>query len=261
MLPMFTAVTEFRTPVEEEARNRASTVAHYRHHRAALAETATLIWRDPAGAVGKIEELVGKGFAGERIAAAVSNDPSAYGALRGSDRLMDRLLAVGRERKEAHQAVPKVASRVRSLGASWATALDAETRAVTEERRRMAVAIPGLSQAAEDALRKLVAEVNRQNKDKQKNTKRGVAAGSLEPRVVREFAEVSRALDERFGRNAILRGEKDTGNLVSPAQRPAFEAMRERLQVLQQAVRAESTQNIIAERQRRTIERGRVFTR
>ena len=125
----------------------------------------------------------------------------------------------------------------------------------------MAVAIPGLSQAAEDALRKLVTDVNRQNKDKEKNTRRGVAAGSLEPRVVREFAEVSRALDERFGRNAILRGEKDAGNLVSPAQRRAFEAMRERLQVLQQAVRAESTQNIIADRQRRTIERGRVFTR
>jgi len=261
MLPMLAAVTEFQAPVEEEARNRASAVAHYRHHRAALAETATLIWRDPAGAVGKIEELVGKGFAGERIAAAVSNDPSAYGALRGSGRLMDRLLAVGRERKEACQAVPEAASRVRSLVASWATALDAETRAVTEERRRMAVAIPGLSQAAEDALRKLVADVNRQNKDKQKNTRRGVAAGSLEPRVVREFAEVSRALDERFGRNAILRGEKDTGNLVSPAQRRAFDAMRERLRVLQQAVRAESTQNIIAERQRRTIERGRVFTR
>nr|WP_236771030.1 Ti-type conjugative transfer relaxase TraA [Agrobacterium tumefaciens] len=261
MLPMLAAVTEFQTPVEEEARNRAGAVAHYRHHRAALAETATLIWRDPAGAVGKIEELVGKGFAGERIAAAVSNDPSAYGALRGSGRLMERLLAVGRERKEARQAVPEVASRVRSLGASWATALDAETRAVTEERRRMAVAIPGLSQAAEDALRKLVTDVNRQNKDKEKNTRRGVAAGSLEPRVVREFAEVSRALDERFGRNAILRGEKDAGNLVSPAQRRAFEAMRERLQVLQQAVRAESTQNIIADRQRRTIERGRVFTR
>nr|WP_236774847.1 Ti-type conjugative transfer relaxase TraA [Agrobacterium tumefaciens] len=261
MLPMLAAVTEFKMPVEEEARNRAGAVAHYRHHRAALAETATLIWRDPAGAVGKIEELVGKGFAGERIAAAVSNDPSAYGALRGSDRLMDRLLAPGRERKEALQAVPEAASRVRSLGASWATALDAETRAVTEERRRMAVAIPGLSQAAEDALRKLVADVNRQNKDKEKNTRRGVAAGSLEPSVVREFAEVSRALDERFGRNAILRGEKDTRNLVSPAQRRAFEAMRERLQVLQQAVRAESTQNIIAARQRRTIERGRVFTR
>lgn len=261
MLPMLAAVTEFKTPVEDEARNRAGAVAHYRHHRAALTEAAAFIWRDPAGAVGKIEELVGKGFAGKRIAAAVSNDPSAYGALRGSDRIMDRMLAAGRERKEALQAVPEAASRVRSLGTSWAAALDTETRAVIEERRRMAVAIPGLSQAAEDALRTLVADVRKQKKDKDKNARRDIAAGSLDPRIIREFAAVSRALDERFGRNAILRGEKDAANRVPPAQRRAFDAMRERLQVLQQAVRTESSQEIIAERQRRVIDRTRGFTR
>ncbi|MDH0910532.1 Ti-type conjugative transfer relaxase TraA [Rhizobium pusense] len=261
VLPMLAAITEFKTPVNEEARARALSAPLYRQQRAALADTARTIWRDPAGAVGKIEELIGKDVAADRIAAAVTNDPTAYGALRGSGRLMDRMLASGRERKDAVQAVPEAAARLRSLGMAYVGALDAERQAVTQERARMAVAIPGLSQAAEDALRKLVADVNRQEKDKEKTTMRGVAAGSLEPRVIREFAEVSRALDERFGRNAILRGEKDTGNLVSPAQRRAFEAMRERLQVLQQAVRAESTQNIIAERQRRTIERGRVFTR
>lgn len=259
MLPLLAAVTEFKTPVEEEARMRAGALAHYRHHRAALAETAVLIWRDPAGAVGKIEELVQQGVAGERIAAAINCDPAAYGALRGSDRIMERLLASGRERKDVIQAVPELVSRVRSLGASWATALETETRAVAEERRRMAVAIPGLSQAAEDALRKLVADANKQKKGK--SVKRGVAAGSLEPHVAREFAEVSRALDERFGRNAILRGEKDVINCVSSAQRRAFEAMRERLQVLQQAIRAESSQEIIAERQQRAIDRARSVSR
>lgn len=261
MLPMLAAVTEFRTPVEEEARVRAGSVPHYRHHRAALAETAALVWRDPGGAVGKIEALVRQGFTGERIAAAISNDPAAYGALRGSDRMMDKLLAAGRERKQALQAVPVAATRVRSFGTSWATALETETRAVTEERRRMAVAIPRLSLVAEDALRNLVADVNRQKEGKEKNIRRSVAAASLAPRVVREFVEISRALDERFGRNAILRGEKDAGKLVSSAQRRAFEAMRERLQVLQQVVRAETTQDIVVERQRRTIERGRIFSR
>ena len=125
----------------------------------------------------------------------------------------------------------------------------------------MAVAIPGLSQAAEDALRTLVADVRKQKKDKDKNARRDIAAGSLDPRIIREFAAVSRALDERFGRNAILRGEKDAANRVPPAQRRAFDAMRERLQVLQQAVRTESSQEIIAERQRRVIDRTRGFTR
>lgn len=250
-LPMLAAVTEFKTPVEEEARERALAARDFRLHRAALAETATRIWRDPAGAVTRIEELIVKGFAGGRIAAAVSNDPGAYGALRGTDRMMDRLLAAGRERKEALQAVPEAASHVRSLGASFAAALDSETQAITEERRRMAVAIPGLSQAAEDALRQLMVA------RKRNVSKRDVAPGSIDPRFAQEFTVVSRALDERFGRNAILRGEKDVINRVAPAQRSAFQAMRDRLQVLQQTVRTQSSQEIISERQRRVIDRAR----
>ena len=74
----------------------------------------------------------------------------------------------------------------------------------------MAVAIPGLSQAAEDALKRLTAEI------KKKDGKLDIVAASLEPRIRQEFAAVSRALDERFGRNAILHGERDVINRVSP---------------------------------------------
>jgi len=250
VLPMFAAVTEFKTSAGDEARARAREVAHYGHNRAALVEKAERIWRDPAGAVDRIESLIVKGFAGERIAAAVANDPAAYGALRGSDRIMDRLLAVGRERKEALEAVPEAESRVRSLGASYATALDSETKAIGEERRRMGIAIPGLSPPADDALRQLAA----MNK---KGAKLNVAAGSLDGRIWEEFADVSRALDLRFGRDAILRGEKNVVNGVPPAQRLAFEVMQDRLKVLQQAVRMGSAQQIVTERQRRAIDRGR----
>ncbi len=251
VLPMLSAVTEFKTSIEDEARERARADAHYGHDRAALVETAARLWRDPAGAVDKVEALILKGFAGDRIAAAVANDPAAYGALRGSDRIMDRLLAVGRERKDALQAVAEAASRVRSLGASYATALDSETKVITEERRRMSVAIPGLSVLAEEALRELSAAM------KKKDTKLEVAAGSLDPATRREFVAVSRALDERFGRNAILRGEKEVINRVAPAQRSAFEAVHERLKVLQQTVRMQSSQEVLAERQRRVLDRAR----
>jgi len=251
VLPMLAAVTEFKRPVEDEARERARAVAHYGHNRAALVETAARLWRDPAGAVNKIEALIVKGSAGDRIAAAVANDPAAYGALRGSDRIMDRLLAVGRERKDALQAVPEAESRVRSLGASYAAAVDTETRAITEERRRMSVSIPGLSASAEEALRELSAAM------KKKDTKLDVAAGSLDPAIRREFVAVSRALDERFGRNTILRGEKDVINRVAPTQRRAFDAMHERLKILQQTVRMQATQQIVAERQRRGLDRAR----
>ena len=250
-VPMLAAVTEFKTPIDDEARSRALAGSLYRQQRAALAAVARTIWRDPAGAVGKIEELLAKGFAGDRIAAAVINDPSAYGALRGSDRLMDRMLAAGRERKEAVQAVPEAAARLRALGSAYVNVLDTERQAIAEERRRMAVAIPGLSKAAEEVLTRLTARA------KNNGRKQNASAAALDPDIRREFAAVSTALDARFGRNAVLREEKDLINRVPPAQRRAFEAMQERLKVLQQTVRLESSDKIVSERRQRTVNRRR----
>ncbi|AJC82322.1 conjugal transfer relaxase TraA 1 (plasmid) [Rhizobium etli bv. phaseoli str. IE4803] len=249
--PMLAAVTEFKVPVDDEARSRALSAPLYRQQRVALANAATTIWRDPAEVVGKIEEFLQKGFAAERIGAAVTNNPAAYGALRGSDRLMDRMLASGRERKEATRTVPEAAARLRALGAAYANALNSERQAITDERRRMAVAIPALSKAAEEALAHLTVEVRKDSR------KLSVSAASLEQGIAREFAAVSRALDERFGRNALVRGDKDLVNRVPPAQRRAFEAMQERLKVLQQTVRLQSSEQIIAERRQRAASRAR----
>ncbi|MBY3551016.1 BID domain-containing protein, partial [Rhizobium laguerreae] len=250
-VPMLAAVTDFKTPVDEEARFRVLSDPLYRRQRAALATVASTIWRDPAGAVGKIEELLQKGFAADRIAAAVTNDPAAYGALRGSDRLMDRMLAAGRERKDAVQAMPEAAARLRALGSAYVNVLDGERRVIAEERRRMTVAIPGLSKAAEEVLMRLTAEA------KNNGYKLSASAASLDPDIRREFAAVSRALDERFGRNAIIRGEKDLINHVPQAQHNALEAMREKLKVLQQAVRMESSEQIISERRQQAVNGGR----
>ncbi|MBX4918136.1 Ti-type conjugative transfer relaxase TraA [Rhizobium bangladeshense] len=253
VVPMLAAVTEFKIPIDDEARSRVLSAPLYRQQRAALANAARTIWRDPAGAVGKIEELLAKGFAADRIAAAVTNDPAAYGALRGSDRLMDRMLASGRERKEAVQAVPEAAARLRSLGTAYANLFDAERQSIIDERRRMAVAIPGLSKLAEEALMRLTAEAR--NKSRRQNA----SAATLDSNIRREFTLVSKALDERFGQNAIIRGDKDLINHVPAAQRHAFAAMQGRLKVLQQTVHAESSQQILAERWQRTPHRGVVL--
>ncbi|ANM13700.1 MULTISPECIES: Ti-type conjugative transfer relaxase TraA [unclassified Rhizobium] len=251
MAPMFAAVTEFKVPVDDEARSRSLASPLYRQQRAALAVAARMIWPDPADFVDKVEDLLGKGFAADRIAAAVANDPAAYAALRGSDRLVDRMLASGRERKEATRTVPEAAARLRALGAAYLNALDSEHQAITDERRRMAVAIPALSKAAEEALVRLTAEARKDSR------RLGVSAASLDPGIGREFAAVSRALDERFGRNALVRGDKDLVNRVPPPQRRAFAAMQERLKVLQQTVRLQSSEQIIAERRQRAASRAR----
>ncbi|MEB3047991.1 Ti-type conjugative transfer relaxase TraA, partial [Rhizobium sp. MJ21] len=162
-----------------------------------------------------------------------------------------RMLAAGRERKEAVQAVPEATTHLRSLGAAYANILDAERKAITEERRRMAVAIPGLSKAAEEALLRLTSQA------KTNARKRDTATATLDPGIRQEFADVSKALDERFGRNALIKGDKDLVNCVPPAQRRAFEAMQERFKVLQQTVRQQSSQQIVAQRRQHAINRGR----
>jgi len=253
--PLLAAATEFRQPLEDEARQRTLDSAHYRQQRAGLGAIATRIWRDPAAAVGKIEDLIVKGFAGERIAAAMSNAPDAYGAVRGSGRMMDRLLATGRERKEALAALPAAAAELRTLGSAYAGAMETERAAIAEERRLMAIAIPGLSRPAQEALERLSAGA--------KTNARGLNAVVLEldPKIREEFAAVSKALDARFGRNAIARGETEAARRVPPAQRDAFEAMRPALRVLQQAVRIDAGEKILSERRMRTINQTRGFTR
>ncbi|MGI8387933.1 BID domain-containing protein, partial [Brucella anthropi] len=253
--PLLAAVTGFTTPVEVEARARASKAAHHVHNRSLLAETAMRIWREPARAVDTIEVLIRKGIAGDRIAAAIANDPAAYGALRGSSRLRDRLLAVGRERKTALEAVPDVQASVRSLGSSWASALKAATTAIAAERQQMATAIPGLSEEAGKELRRITTAMQK------KNARLDVLAGSLEPHVRREFTSVSRALDLRFGRSAILRGDSDNVSRVPPAQRSVFEALQDKLKVLQQIVRTHESQQVAAECRQRRLNRERGFYR
>ena len=251
--PLLAAVTEFTTPVGVEAHARASAAAHYRHNRTALAKTASHLWREPTSAVDTIEALIRKGIAGDRIAAAIANDPAAYGALRGSSRLRDRLLAVGRERKTALEAVPDVQASVRSLGSSWASALKAATTAIAAERQQMATAIPGLSEEASRELRRITAAMQK------KNARLDTLAGSLEPHIRREFTSVSRALDLRFGRNAILRGDSDNVSRVPPAQHSVFEGLQDKLKVLQQIVSTARAQEIAAIRQSQKLDRGQDF--
>lgn len=111
-----------------------------------------------------------------------------------------------------------------------------------------------MSLAAEETLRELT-----QTMKKDANPK--AEAGLVGNNILQEFATVSRALDLRFGYDAVRSGEKSVVNVVPPQQRQAFGTMQERLKVLQQTVRMQAREQIVAERQRRTLDRGRGFVR
>lgn len=254
-LPMLAAVTEFAATVDDEAKRRALEVARYRQQRAALAGTAQRVWRDPAAALATIEDLIVKGVEPDRIARAIENDPAAYGPLRGSDRVMDRFMATGRERRTEVEAVGSVAASIVAAGKAWQGAFDAEKAAVAADRERMSVPVPSLSPRAVSELSRLTAAAEKSPKDITRLVR------SLDTTVRAEFAVVSKALDERFGPNAIGHGTANVIDRVPAAQRKVFEAMQPRLKVLQNAVRADKAQEIIAERQMRALNQTKGITR
>jgi hypothetical protein len=59
----------------------------------------------------------------------------------------------------------------------------------------------------------------------------------------------------------MLRGEKSIVDAIPKPQRPAFEEMQKRLKLLQQIVRMGNVGQIVAERQRRNLERGQSIQR
>ena len=254
-LAMLAAVTEFKSSVDDEAKARALAVPRYRQQCATLPVVAQRVWRDPAAALATIEDLFVKGVEPERIARAIENDPSAYSPLRGSDRVMDRLLAPGRERKAAVEGVASVAVSVVAAGKAWQGAFDAEKAAVRADRERMSVPVPGLSPRAAAELARLTAATEKSPKDITRLVR------ALDATVRAEFAAVSMALDKRFGPYAIGRGQGNLTDRVPAAQRMAFEAIQPRLKVLQNAVCVDKTQDVISERLIRALNQAKGITR
>ncbi|RAX41946.1 Ti-type conjugative transfer relaxase TraA [Rhizobium tropici] len=248
---MLPSVTKFKVSLDEEARMRVTDAEHYKQIRAALVATASVIWRDPAAALTIIEDLVRKQIDPERIARAVATEPTAYGPMRGTGRAMDRLLAGGRERREALQAIEAVGANIRSLGRYYLSAFENEKSAVMIERGRMAIPIPALTRTAQKELRHITSETEKNPRELARLVR------SLSQDVRQEFSLVSKALDARFGPGAILRNETDVANMVSKSQQAVFKAILGQLRTVQRAVAIDRAEEIIAERQRRTINRAR----
>ncbi len=247
-LPMLPAVTEFENCVEDEARLRAVKAEHYRQEKAIFGRDAVRIWRDPGAAVATIEGILTMKVDPERIVRAVVTDPVAYGTLRGSSRMLDGLLAAGRERRAALQAVKTAAACIRAMGRSYAAAYEAELLAVSTERTRMSVAIPGLTKEAERELRHLTKHTAKNAAHLERRVR------ALSPEVRAEFQAVSKALNARFGPGALAHSERGASNLVPKSQRAAFEAMRHRLHSLQRAISAYRAEEVSVVRQGRATE-------
>lgn len=62
--------------------------------------------------------------------------------------MIDRFLAGGFERRDASRSIDALTVRLHLLGETFTNAFAAESHAITDERKRMAVTIPGLMLSA-----------------------------------------------------------------------------------------------------------------
>ncbi len=96
--PLLPAVTTHPKTVAEVALEAARASPAYRKHMDEVAALAPVIWRDPAAATTAIEGAMLKPDQRDRLADVIKSTPEQFGALRGSDRLIDRLATAGAER-------------------------------------------------------------------------------------------------------------------------------------------------------------------
>lgn len=237
--PLLPAVTAYQNTIAEAALKAAYATPAYRKKMDRVVALSPVIWRDPAAAIKAVEAAMLKPDQRDRLADVIKSNPNQFGALRGSDRLIDQLATAGAERKSALAAAETASVHVRF--AAPALSLEIEKATVTEEARRarMRVEVPRLSQTATAAVSTL---------GKIKDATAFDAAVKAMPEAVKtELRAFETALSKRLGPNVAV-GDRAALASVPDQQRKSFEAVRETLKTHSRAIDKDRNQRIAQER-------------
>ena len=237
--PLLPAVTTHPNTVAEAALETALSAPAYRKDMDALTALAPVIWRDHAAATKAVESAMLKPDQRDRLADVIKSSPNQFGALRGSDRLIDRLATAGAERKAA--LVVAEAASVHARFAAPGLSLEIEKATIIEEARRarMRVEVPRLSQTATAALDGLA-------KIKDAVAFDG-AVKDLPDAIKTELRAFGTALSRRLGPNVAV-GDRAALASVQDHQRKSFEAARDTLKTVTRAIDTDRNQRIAQER-------------
>ncbi|PRA75551.1 hypothetical protein CQ054_22890, partial [Ochrobactrum sp. MYb29] len=250
--PLFASVTSFAETVEEAARAATRQDQGYIDYIKQLNEQAPRIWRDPEAAVVRIEQAIATASEADKLAALLKDDPSRAGALRGSDRLIDRFAAAGAERKAALQSVPKALTAVRMAESVYRTQLSNELEIQQVRRRRMSVEVPALSDAAEVSVEAIAQIADRRQ--------RNYAVLKLTPEIKTELREFTKALEKRFGPKAFEQQDPKLIASVAHSEKARFNEIAKQMQVVRQVVNTDIEQRYLAERMQKSLSRSTGIT-
>ncbi|WP_157803313.1 Ti-type conjugative transfer relaxase TraA [Brucella pituitosa] len=250
--PLFAAVTSFADTVEEAARAHTRENVGYVSYIKQLRELAPRIWRDPETAVARIEQSIATATEADRLAALLKDDPSRAGALRGSDRLVDRFGAAGAERKEALGLMPMAMNAVRMAESSYMTVLPTQLDIEQHRRRCMAIEVPALSNTAEASVQAIAKIEDRRQRD--------YAVLKLNPEIKTELREFTKTLEKRFGPKAFEHPDPKLIANVAHSEKAKFSEIAKQLQTVRQVMNTDIEQRFLAERMQKSLSRSTGIT-
>lgn len=212
--PLFAAVTSFDRTIVQEAEVNVRALPAHKSRADALQRSAEAVYRDPAGAVARIEAALRDGQPENELAGVLQREPGVAGELRGSRRLLDGPGARA-ERRKAEGAVAELTVVVRYYGQSWRANLKAETERTREGRERLETEVPTLSAEAVTALRTL----ERLRVDNPGRYSAEAAKLMSRANLNAEIAGFREAVERRFGDHDFRKGIAGVEGRVSAAER------------------------------------------
>ena len=229
------AVTTHGKTVADVALETALAAPAYRKDMDKVAALAPVIWRDPAAAIKAVENTMQKPEQRDRLADVIKSNPNQFGALRGSDRLVDRFATAGAERKAALIAAETASVHVRFAAPALSLEIEKATGIEDARRARMRVEVPRHSQTATSTLDDLA---------KIKDAVAFDAAVKALPDMTKaEFRAFETALSKRLGPN-VLASDHAALTAVPDQQRKGFEAARETLETVSRVVDTDRQQRV-----------------
>jgi len=212
------AYSGHKISIEDAARSGVRREKSYSDAFDEICQVLQKIYRDPQSAAIRIEKTILAG-GGDELPDILLKSPEKAGELRGSNRLIDKLKASGRERRDALDNVPLLVSKIRELQSFYKNSYDLHVSSETNARERMKHAVPALSGAARAFIQDIASG-------------RG-SYSNMPASVEKELERLNDALNRRFGREAIHRHDFHMMQSIPPEQ----QVDKERIRELHQAIK------------------------
>lgn len=195
---MISAITVFARSVEQVVEDRIASDVGLRERWQDVSTRFQLVYAEPefAFAAAKVDAMLKDASLAATALHKLASEPQSFGPLNGRA----GMFASSADRQDRDRALLNVPALARNLADYIGARTKAEHIFEAEEnavRSRLAVEIPGLSPAAERALRQLRETLDRDEPARLERT-------SLDPSVRGELERFSTAVSQRFGERTFL---------------------------------------------------------